>query len=57
MESTELGMIDRSKLPDFFKDFSEERLKELMMDENPKDFNEAMDKLLNVNKKKQDGKK
>lgn len=44
-------MIDKTKLPSFFRDFPEERLKELMEDENPRDFDKAMDKLLHSVKK------
>lgn len=40
--------MDREKLPSFFRDFPEERLKELMEDENPGDFDKVMDKLLHV---------
>lgn len=43
-------MIDKTKLPSFFRDFPEERLKELMEDENLKDFDEVMDKVLNTAK-------
>lgn len=43
-------MIDKTKLPSFFRDFPEERLKELMEDENPKDFDKVMDKVLNTAK-------
>lgn len=50
-------MIDKTKLPSFFRDFPEERLKELMEDENPKDFNKAMDRLLHSAKKKRGRKK
>lgn len=46
--------IDRSKLPSFFKNFPEERLKELMEDEydDARKFEKAMDKMLHTNKKK-----
>lgn len=46
-------MIDRTKLPDFFRDMPEERLKELMeVDDKASDFNKAMDKMLHTDKKK-----
>lgn len=54
MKSTELGMIDRSKLPDFFKDFPDERLKELMEEdvEANMNFDDAMSKILRFDKKR-----
>lgn len=48
-------MIDRKKLPDFMQDMPEERLRELMEEDNqPKrmGFDEAMDKVLRKRKKK-----
>lgn len=46
-------MIDRTKLPDFFRDMPEERLKELMeIDDNSGNFDKAMDKILHADKKK-----
>lgn len=51
-------MIDRTKLPDFFRDMPEERVKELMeVDDNSRNFDKAMDKMLHTNKKKQGKKK
>ncbi len=50
-------MIDKTKLPSFFRDFPEERLKELMEDENPKDFDRTMEKLLHTDKRKRGRKK
>lgn len=51
-------MIDRTKLPDFLQDMPEERLKELMeVDDNSRNFDKAMDKMLHTNKKKQGKKK
>lgn len=45
-------MIDRTKLPDFFRDMPEERVKELMeVDDNSGYFDKAMDKMLHANKK------
>lgn len=47
-------MIDRTKLPDFFRDMPEERVKELMeVDDNSGNFDKAMDKILHTNKKEQ----
>ena len=43
--------MDKKKLPSFFRDFPEERLKELVEDESPKDFDKVMDKLLHTDKK------
>mgnify|MGYP006951588755 FL=1 len=46
-------MIDRTKLPDFFRNMPEERLKEIMeIDNNSGNFDKAMDKMLHTNKKK-----
>lgn len=45
-------MIDRTKLPDFLQDMPEERLKEIMEDNNSSNFDKAMDKMLHTNKKK-----
>lgn len=45
-------MIDRTKLPDFLQDMPEERLKEIMEDNNGGNFDKAMDKMLHANKKK-----
>ena len=46
-------MIDRTKLPDFFRDMPEERLRELMnVDDNSGNFDKTMDKMLHTNKKK-----
>lgn len=51
-------MIDRTKLPDFLQNMPEERLKELMeVDDNSRNFDKAMDKMLHTNKKKQGKKK
>lgn len=51
-------MIDRTKLPDFFRDMPEERVKELMeVDDNRGNFDKAMDKILHTNKKEQGKKK
>lgn len=51
-------MIDRTKLPDFLQDMSEERLKELMEEDDKADcFDKAMDKMLHADKKKQGRKK
>lgn len=47
-------MIDRTKLPDFFRDMPEERLKEIMEEDDKADyFDKAMDKILHTDKKKQ----
>lgn len=48
-------MIDRTNLPDFFRDMPEERLKELMeKDKQPNKvgFDDAMDRVLQVKAKK-----
>lgn len=46
--------IDRSKLPSFFKNFPEERLRELMEDEydDARKFEKAISLALHCNKKK-----
>lgn len=44
-------MIDRSKLPLFLQDMPEERLKELMEeDDKASNFDKAMDKMLHADK-------
>ena len=46
-------MIDRTKLPDFFRDMPEERQKELMeVDDKADCFNKAMARALHTDKKK-----
>ena len=46
-------MIDRTKLPDFLQDMPEERLKEIMkVDDDSGNFDNAIDKMLHVDKKK-----
>lgn len=46
-------MIDRTKLPDFLQDMPEERLKELMEeDDKASNFDKAMDKMLHTDKEK-----
>lgn len=51
-------MIDRTKLPDFLKDMPEERLKEIMEEDDKADcFDKAMDKMLHTDKKEQGKKK
>lgn len=51
-------MIDRTKLPDFLQDMSEERLKEIMEEDDKADcFDKAMDKMLHTDKKEQGKKK
>lgn len=48
-------MIDRTNLPDFFRDMPEEQLKELMeKDKQPNKvgFDDAMDRVLQVKAKK-----
>ena len=51
-------MIDRTKLPNFLQDMPEERLKELMAEDDKTDcFDKAMDKMLHTDKKKQGKKK
>ena len=47
-------MIDRTKLPDFLQDMPEERLKEIMEEDDKADcFDKAMDKMLHTDKKEQ----
>lgn len=49
-------MIDRTKIPSFFKDFPEERLREIMEEDNPPNkmgFDDAMDRILRKPKRKQ----
>lgn len=51
-------MIDRTKLPDFLQNMPEERLKEIMEEDDKADcFDKAMDKMLHTDKKEQDKKK
>lgn len=51
-------MIGRTKLPDFLQDMPEERLKEIMEEDDKADcFDKAMDRVLHVDKKKQGKKK
>jgi hypothetical protein len=51
-------MIDRTKLPDFLQNMPEERLKELMEEDDKADcFDKAMDKMLHTDKKEQGKKK
>ena len=51
-------MIDRTNLPDFLQDMPEERLKELMEEDDKADcFDKAMDKMLHTDKKEQGKKK
>jgi len=51
-------MIDRTKLPDFLQDMPEERLKEIMEEDDKADcFDKAMDKMLHTDKKEQGKKK
>lgn len=46
-------MIDRTKMPEFLQDIPEERLKEIMKDDNNSgNFDKAIDKMLHANKKK-----
>ncbi len=46
-------MIDRTKLPDFLQNMPEERLKEIMEEDDKADcFDNAVDKMLHTNKKK-----
>lgn len=46
-------MIDRTKMPEFLQDIPEERLKEIMEDDNNSgNFDKAIDKMLHANKKK-----
>lgn len=45
-------MIDRTKLPDFLQNMPEERLKEIIEEDDKADcFDKAMDKMLHTNKK------
>lgn len=51
-------MIDRTKLPDFLQNMPEERLKEIMEeDDKAYCFGNAIDKMLHTDKKKQGRKK
>lgn len=51
-------MIDRTKLPDFLQNMPEERLKEIMEENDKADcFDKAMDKMLHTDKKEQGKKK
>ena len=51
-------MIGRTKLPDFLQDMPEERLKEIMEEDDKADcFDKAMDKMLHTDKKEQGKKK
>ena len=51
-------MIDRTKLPDFLQDMPEERLKEIMEEDDKADcFDKALDKMLHTDKKEQGKKK
>lgn len=51
-------MIDRTKLPDFLQNIPEERLKEIMEEDDKADcFDKAMDKMLHTDKKEQGKKK
>lgn len=51
-------MIDRTELPDFLQDMPEERLKEIMEEDDKADcFDKAMDKMLHTDKKEQGKKK
>ena len=46
-------MIDRTKLPDFLQNMPEERLKEIMEEDDKADyFDKAMDRILHAIKKK-----
>lgn len=50
--------LDRTKLPDFLQDMSEERLKEIMEEDDKADcFGNAIDKMLHTDKKEQGKKK
>ncbi len=51
--------MERRKLPSFFKDFPEERIKELMAeeDDSSKNFNKVMDRLLHDKPRKLDRRK
>ena len=47
-------MIDRTKLPDFLQNMPEERLKEIMEEDDKADcFGNAIDKMLHTDKKEQ----
>ena len=49
-------MIDRTEIPSFFKDFPEERLREIMEEDklpNRMDFDDAMNVILRKPKRKQ----
>ena len=51
-------MIGRTRLPDFLQDMPEERLKEIMEEDDKADcFDKAMDKMLHTDKKEQGKKK
>ena len=51
-------MIDRTKLPDFLQNMPEERLKEIMEEDDKADcLDKAMDKMLHTDKKEQGKKK
>ena len=51
-------MIDRTKLPDFLQNMPEERLKEIIEEDDKADcFDKAMDKMLHTDKKEQGKKK
>ena len=51
-------MIDRTKLPDFLQNMPEERLKEIMEEDDKADcFDKAMDKMIHTDKKEQGKKK
>ena len=51
-------MIDRTKLPDCLQNMPEERLKEIMEEDDKADcFDKAMDKMLHTDKKEQGKKK
>lgn len=51
-------MIDRTKLPDFLQNMPEERLKEIIEEDDKADcFDNAIDKMLHTDKKKQSRKK
>lgn len=53
MQQTYSIMIDRTKLPDFFRDMPEERQKKLMeVDDKADCFNKAMARVLHTDKKK-----
>lgn len=51
-------MIDRTKLPNFLQNMPEERLKEIMEEDDKADcFDKAIDKMLHADKKEQGKKK